>query len=87
MLNPAVCNTWILPLPPPAIYFKLVYFLIFKVTAGLVIRNKLNILEAAYCIASQILGSIMAGCVYFALDANKWSNVGNPEVFGIFIKL
>jgi aquaporin Z len=50
------------------------------VSIGLVMRNKLNWIEAAYCIASQIAGALVAGLIVIALYSNRVSAMGYPAV-------
>lgn len=50
------------------------------VTIGLVVRRKLQLFEALYCIVSQIAGAFVAGGVSYALYNYNWDNVGYPAV-------
>jgi aquaporin Z len=45
------------------------------VTIGLVVREKLNLYEACYCIISQFLGATLAGGLCYAIYNNNWNKV------------
>lgn len=50
------------------------------VTIGLVTRNKLNIFEALYCLASQFTGATVAGMICYALYGDNYDKTGYPRV-------
>jgi aquaporin Z len=50
------------------------------VTVALVTRNKLNLVEAGYCIASQLLGAIAAGSIAYGLYNSNWNDIGYPAL-------
>jgi glycerol uptake facilitator-like aquaporin len=47
---------------------------------GLLLTGNLSVVEALYCIVSQILGALFAGLVGWGLYGDNWSDVGYPEV-------
>lgn len=46
---------------------------------ALVTRNKLSLIEAAYCILSQVLGAFTAGLVAYGLYNNQFDQLGYPH--------
>ncbi len=50
------------------------------VTLGLVVRSKLNLFEAAYCVLSQLLGALTAGGIAYAIYSDSWDSIGFPSV-------
>ena len=50
------------------------------VTIGLMVRQKLCILEGLRCIFVQLIGGLLAGLVCYGVLNNNWSNVGYPSI-------
>lgn len=49
------------------------------IATALIVRNKLNLVEAAYCIASQLIGAFVAGTLAYGLYNDDWSSLGYPH--------
>lgn len=50
------------------------------VSTALLLTGNLSVVEALYCITSQLLGALFAGLVGWGLYGDNWDNVGYPEV-------
>jgi aquaporin Z len=50
------------------------------VTMALVTRNKLNVVEAAYCMLFQCFGAIAAGSIAYGIYNSKWTQTGYPAL-------
>lgn len=50
------------------------------VSVGLVVRGKLKMFEATYCIITQFIAATCAGMVCYAIYDEHWENVGYPAV-------
>lgn len=50
------------------------------VTIGLLVRSKISLFEAVYCIFFQIWGVMFAGLISYGLYYDQWNNLGAPSV-------